>query len=45
MKKVIELMGMLLVISFVVYTTVLRFQNPELTETQLFLKILGIYNG
>lgn len=31
--------------AFVFYCTYVRFDNPELTETQLFLKIFGIKNG
>jgi hypothetical protein len=29
-------------LAFIVYVSYVRFSNPELTETQLFLKMIGL---
>lgn len=34
--------ALLIVIALVVYSLIIRFNNPELTETQLFLKMIGL---
>lgn len=30
------------IVVFAVYSMVIRFQNPSLTETELFLKVIGV---
>ena len=40
--KVIKNISVILLILFVFYCIIIRFKNPELTETQLFFKILGL---
>ena len=42
MKKITEYIAIIVVTTFLIYTIILRFNNPEFTETQLFLKIIGM---
>ena len=41
MKDYKSIIAILVSLSFGFYSTVIRFQNPSLTETELFLKIIG----
>lgn len=42
LKGVVKLFIAVLLIFLTVYCTVLRLMYPELTETQLFLKMIGL---
>jgi hypothetical protein len=42
LKGIVKLLIAVLLIFLTVYCTVLRFIYPELTETQLFLKMFGL---
>lgn len=42
LKGVVKLFIAVLLIFLTVYCIVLRFMYPELTETQLFLKMIGL---
>jgi len=33
---------LIMMISFSIYATIIRFNNPKITETELFLKLLGL---
>lgn len=41
-KKLIVVLLIFFLIFLGTYSTVLRFMYPELTETQLFLKVFGL---
>ena len=40
--KVIKKIAVILLILFGFYCIIMRFKYPELTETQLFLKLFGL---